>query len=320
MAGGQMKAAVIGNGSMVLDCLKIISESGDIDVGPVVGNSTEASNPERVINYCANNNIEYIDTKNINDKNILDKIESYKPDYIFNINSYMIIGDPLLGMPANGIINFHNGPLPRYGGLNVCSWAIINGETEYGVTWHFVDKDIDAGDIIACRSFSVRPDETALSLIMRCISEGTQMFKSVVADIDKGVVGRQPQDRRAASYYSGRDLPFAGLFPFDRSSEALDRLRRGISFHPIHNNFFFPRCAVNGRSFGVEDFDLKAGARSDKSPGTVLAVGEDGIDVATADAVITLTSVVDDKDNTVALVDIVSSYGISTSSVMTGAD
>ena len=63
---------------------------------------------------------------------------------------------------------------------NVCSWAIINGELDYGVSGHFIDEDIDTGDIVAQRNFPVAEDETGLSLTMKCIRTGLETFKELV--------------------------------------------------------------------------------------------------------------------------------------------
>ena len=172
-AGNKMRVVVIGNGKVALDCLKIISDTEILDVRLVVVNTEESPNSTKIERFCDDKNIKFVDTNNINSDHMLELFRNASPGYIFNINSYLIIKENLLAVPTNGIINFHNGPLPRYRGLNVCSWAIFNGETEYGVTWHFVSPSIDAGDIVANTSFPLRPDETALSLITSSASHRT---------------------------------------------------------------------------------------------------------------------------------------------------
>ena len=58
-----------------------------------------------------------------------------------------MIPDPVLALAARGAINFHDGPLPRYAGLNAPVWAILNREPAHGVTWHLIEGGIDEGDI-----------------------------------------------------------------------------------------------------------------------------------------------------------------------------
>src|SRR5262245_63277827 len=55
-------------------------------------------------------------------------------DYLFAITYLSIIPDDILGIPQRGAINFHDGPLPRYAGLNTPAWALMNRESEYGVS------------------------------------------------------------------------------------------------------------------------------------------------------------------------------------------
>ncbi len=61
--------------------------------------------------------------------------------------------------------------------MNIPSWAIINGESKHGVTWHFIDTGIDTGNIIAQKIFPLDKDVTAGRLMSKCIMEGLTLFK-----------------------------------------------------------------------------------------------------------------------------------------------
>ena len=69
-----------------------------------------------------------------------------------------------LAQAGKGAINFHDGPLPRYAGLNAPVWAIINGEPDHGITWHMIEGGVDEGDILEQRLFELASEETALTL------------------------------------------------------------------------------------------------------------------------------------------------------------
>src|SRR5688572_18278508 len=56
-------------------------------------------------------------------------------DYLFAITHLALIPDEVLALPRKGAINFHDGPLPRYAGLNTPAWALMNREARYGVSW-----------------------------------------------------------------------------------------------------------------------------------------------------------------------------------------
>ena len=80
-------------------------------------------------------------------------------------------------------INFHDGPLPGYAGLNVTTWALLAGEREHAITWHLMTSDVDGGEIVAAEHFPIADDETAFSLNARCYEAALASF---------------PRDRRRA--------------------------------------------------------------------------------------------------------------------------
>ena len=62
------------------------------------------------------------------------------------------------------MINFHDGPLPRYAGLHVTSWALLNQEREHGVSWHVMEVGVDTGDVLAESRFQLSDDDTAFTV------------------------------------------------------------------------------------------------------------------------------------------------------------
>ena len=72
-------------------------------------------------------------------------------------------------MPALGTINCHAGKLPFYRGRNVLNWAIINGESEFGITVHFIDDGIDTGDIIKQKTYPISLNDDYKSILLYLI-------------------------------------------------------------------------------------------------------------------------------------------------------
>ncbi|HYN05182.1 MAG TPA: formyltransferase family protein, partial [Vicinamibacteria bacterium] len=89
-------------------------------------------------------------------------------DHLASIAHLSMIPAETLGLVRGLAVNFHDGPLPRYAGLNVTSWAILGRETTHGVTWHEMTARPDAGRLLEQRVFDVAPDETAFSLNAKC--------------------------------------------------------------------------------------------------------------------------------------------------------
>ena len=79
-------------------------------------------------------------------------------DWFLSIANTDVIPDAVLACGKRGAVNFHDGPLPRYAGLNAPVWAILNGEASHGITWHVIEGGIDEGRIVARRVFDIAPD------------------------------------------------------------------------------------------------------------------------------------------------------------------
>ncbi|MBI1875558.1 MAG: hypothetical protein HYS05_16965, partial [Acidobacteria bacterium] len=269
--------------------------------------------------YCRRAGIPVVETNRLNQPEAVDLFRRTAPDLLFSINNFKIIKEPLLAIPADGTVNFHNGPLPRYGGVNPCSWAIVNGEVEHGVTWHYVDVGIDTGEIIAQSRFPIGARDTAGGLTVRCILEGVRLFGDIVSQIVDGTAPRIPQDRTNASYYSLKDVPNQGVIDFSWTLAELDRFVRALSFYPLKNTLAYPKATCRSRTFYVERVVPVVSGKLAASWGTVVEIWPDRIDVQVADGVVGLTSVLDDERRTMKIVDFASSYGLAAGTLFDGA-
>ena len=294
---------------MAVDCLKIVRMARDTEISLVITEANGTAWGNVVINHCKKNDIRCIETPSLNADNVVTALSEIGPDVIFSINSYRIIKRRILSIPKEGIINFHNGPLPRYGGVNVCSWAIINGETQHGVTWHYLDESIDTGDIIVQRRVDIAADETAISLIMKCVNAGIESFKEVLPRVIEGGVPRQKQDLSKATYFSRKDIPNDGSISFQWPYLVFDRFIRGLSFHPMPNSFVYPRSTFAAREFLVERIE-KVATTPAGDCGKVVDIGRDRITVQIADSLVAITDVLDDAEKSLVMSDFVESYGI----------
>jgi hypothetical protein len=82
-------------------------------------------------------------------RSFINRLEKMSPDLII-VNSYsMLLGPEVLSIPIRGAINIHGALLPQYRGANPIQWALINNESETGVTMHYIDEQIDTGDVIS---------------------------------------------------------------------------------------------------------------------------------------------------------------------------
>jgi len=157
-------------------------------------------------------------------------------DYLFSITYLAILPDEVLALPARGAINFHDGPLPRYAGLNAPSWALMNEEAEHGITWHEIRSGVDEGDIHVQRRFEIAPNETAFSLNARCYEAALESFPDLLAGLAAGRAPT-PQDLSQRSYYGRYDRPAdAAVLDFARPAHAVAALVRALDYGPRYAN------------------------------------------------------------------------------------
>ena len=121
------------------------------------------------------------------------------------------------------IINFHNGPLPRYRGVTPINWALKNNETEHGITVHEIVPGIDSGPIIAQLKYSIYPEfDEVIDVYRRALEYGWVLFQQTIPLFDR--INPRPQDDRDASYYSNADrVRLAERTDFMREASVVER-------------------------------------------------------------------------------------------------
>ena len=199
---------VLGRGKFAIDCLRLLQQIASDCPLLVLAEIEHDTMGMSLATYCGTNDIEYHEYENVNAHENITRASAFTPDLCLSLNNFQIIRPSMLAVAREGAINFHNGPLPEYAGVNVCSWAIINGASEYGGTWHFMDEGIDTGAIIARRCFPVTDDATALTLTMQCAKTGLELFEELLPQLAYGVIPRMQGEVKSLTYYSKKDIPF----------------------------------------------------------------------------------------------------------------
>ena len=95
------------------------------------------------------------------DPGFLDALAGWKPDMIAVAAFGRILPPAILSLPPLGCINVHGSLLPKYRGAAPIQWAIINGETETGITTMLMDEGMDTGAILLQEALSITADDTA---------------------------------------------------------------------------------------------------------------------------------------------------------------
>ena len=213
-------------------------------------------------------------------------------EWLLSITYLRIVPPSVLSRARCGAVNFHDGPLPRYGGLNAPLWALLAGETEYAITWHRMEQQIDAGEVLVRQSFPVDGADTALSLNARCWEAAVDSFPRLLerlADTSTPTAAVSPLDQ--STFHRGADRP-AGVGLLDPSSVTSQWLRTiQVSDTGRYANPFLVPWLWTGTRVLIPSSATPISLSPDQqalSAGTLVAVGPDSLTVRVADGLVRL--------------------------------
>jgi methionyl-tRNA formyltransferase len=200
------------------------------------------------------------------------QLRSYAADVIVVVAYGLILPPGILGMPPLGCVNVHGSLLPRHRGAAPIAWAILGGDEETGVTTMMMDEGLDTGPMLLHRSIPLQPEDTTESLTPRLAALGAALLVETLEGLARGVLTAQPQPAEGvtlAPSFKKQD----GAIDWTVSAAAVARRVRALQ--PWPGSFTF---------WKDERLTLwqvrRCAAESPAPPGTVVAVGDDGIRVA----------------------------------------
>lgn len=222
-------------------------------------------------------------------------------DFLFSIVNSEIIPQKILRLPRYYAINYHNSPLPKYAGLYATSWAILNGETQHGISWHIMNEVIDAGDILKQPTFPINDLDTAFSLNLKCYEQGIYSFHELVEELSSHTTTSVKQNLSCRSYYGLKNKPANfGFISWEESSESIDRLCRALTFGNYTNQLEVPKIMINKEIYVVKSYE-KLNISSGVKPGTVVNNSNGGLQVATGTTDILILELTDLEGRTCSM-------------------
>ncbi|MGE0792101.1 MAG: MupA/Atu3671 family FMN-dependent luciferase-like monooxygenase [Sandaracinaceae bacterium] len=271
-ASRPFRCYVMGNESLLVQCAELALERGHTIVGVVTDNAD-------IGRWAEDKKLRVIAPG----PELASRLGTDPFEWFFSIANLKIIPSDVLALPTKGAINFHDGPLPRYAGLNAPTWAILAGERTHGVTWHLIEGGVDEGDILEQRVFELTDRETALTLNTRCYELGIASFASLLDKLDSDPLPKRKQDLSQRTYFEKHRRPASmGLIDWDQPAYRIDALVRALDYGygRYANPVGVPKVLVNGAALLLPEAE-----RGDDSvsaePGTVLSLDDEGLEVAT---------------------------------------
>jgi len=217
---------------------------------------------------------------NLRNETAKQALQAARADFFIVVAFGHLLRESVLKMPRLGCINVHASMLPKYRGPAPIQWAVINGDTETGVTTMLIDKGLDTGDMLMTAREPIGSSDTAGSLHDRLAQRGADLLVQTLEAFADGTIRRTPQEHSAATY-----APLLkkadGLIDWKKPAARIEPFIRGMSPWPGAFTFW--------KNTRLKIYRSEIGAAADNAlPGTVLDGRPGHLTVATGDGALSI--------------------------------
>lgn len=273
---------------------QLLSNTRVIIIGII--DASKSANNQMLISlesFAKNDKIKTWPASVIKNHRLINIISKYEIDLLLSVRSDIIIPYNVLSKPKYGCYNLHLGPLPKYAGRNAISWAIYNGEIEYGVTLHKMTKEVDAGGVVSQSRFELTNTDNGASLTSKCMSKGYILIVELINYLLKNNLPViKYQDKKELKYYYSHEKPNLKIV-WANSAYQISRLVRACDFLPYKSPWGLPFFIHKRKCIYVSKVQI-CNESNTESPGTVIGNIEKNIIVSTGDRNILLTRIIVD--------------------------
>jgi len=212
----------------------------------------------------------------LKDEQFIATLQSLEAD-LFIVIAFRMLPESVWTMPPLGTFNLHASLLPAYRGAAPINWAIINGETETGVTTFFLKHEIDTGDILFQEKVAITPSMNAGNLHDLLMEKGADLVAKSVSAISAG--NYQMQLQSGTVKHAPKIFKAHCLINWNQSTQAVFNLIRGMSPYPTAHTFLHEKQLKIMES----EMEISSGI---EAPGTVVTDEKTYLKFATTDGYI----------------------------------
>ena len=224
---------------------------------------------------------------NLKDPEFVEELRSYQADLQIVV-AFRMLPEIVWNMPPLGTFNLHASLLPQYRGAAPINWAVINGETETGITTFFLQHEIDTGNIIMQEKITIAPDDNAGIVHDRLMMLGADLVLQTVNQIESGNVASIPQpdgELKAAP----KIFKDTCLINFNTTAESVRNLVRGLAPYPAA---WIELTDPTGNTTNMKIYEVSKELCTPSHPaGTLICDGKKILKVAAQDGYIHLDQV-----------------------------
>lgn len=235
----ELKIVFLGTPEFAVESLKRLHEGGYNIAGVVTMPDKPAGRGHKLLQspvkqYAVEYGMHLMQPANLKNPEFVDELRSLNAD-LFIVIAFRMLPEVVWSMPRLGTFNLHGSLLPKYRGAAPLNWAVINGDTETGVTTFFLKHDIDTGDIIDRRSIPINPEDNVGDIHDRLMMLGAELTIDTVQRILDGNLTTTPQDELTKGV---EPTPAPKIFKetchidWTRNARDIHNLVRGLSPYP----------------------------------------------------------------------------------------
>ena len=232
-----LRIVFMGTPEFAVPSLEAILQAGHQVVGVVTatdkmgGRGGKQWIQSAVKKYALKKGLRILQPKNLKHPDFTEELRSLRAD-LQVVVAFRMLPEVVWNMPPLGTINLHGSLLPAYRGAAPIHWAVINGETQTGVTTFFLKHEIDTGDILMQKTMNIGPDETTGEVSLRMMKMGAEVVVESLRRIETQNYQLSPQDPYKVSKAPKLNRDICRM-DFNMSSMELHNFVRGLNPYPL---------------------------------------------------------------------------------------
>lgn len=235
--------------------------------------------------YALKNNLEILQPTNLKDKNFLNHLKSLNANLQIVV-AFRMLPKEVWQMPKLGTFNLHASLLPNYRGAAPIHWAIINGETQTGVTTFFIDEKIDTGNIILQEKTSIKENTTVGELHDKLMHIGSNLVITTTKLIAKGNIDTKPQNQNENLREAPKIYTKTCKINWGKPINKIYNLIRGLNPYPTAWTTLYN----NNKQLKLKIFDIEKEITNHKLKIGEIKVSKNEIRIAVAQGFIKILS------------------------------
>ena len=276
-----MRISIIGQSAFGKSVLEALAKHNVDEIVGVFAPPTREGRPDDPISESAHAlNVPVFEFKRLRDKEAITQFKTVQPELCIMAFVTDIVPMEMINYPILGTIQYHPSLLPLHRGPSSINWPIINGESTTGLTIFWPDNGLDTGPVLMQKTVEITTKETLGDLYFKKLFPlGVEAIIESVELVRSGKAPKIVQDESMATYEGWCKADDVQV-KWEENTSTVFNMIRGADPQPGANTTF------NGTKLSL--YDAAASSDNTAIPGTVVSIGELGIQISTGDGAVNI--------------------------------